>query len=278
MITFPCAKINLGLNIVRKRSDGYHELQTVFYPIKLTDTLEINAITDDLPQTPICDLKTSGISIKCNESDNLIVKAYSLIANDYNLPRLCANLCKNIPTQAGLGGGSSDAAFMIRLLNQKFKLNMDASRMMDYAIKLGADCAFFVTAVPAYATGIGEKLTPLKNIMDKLDNYYIGIVKPDIAISTKEAFSHIRSIMPKKCCGDIVNQPIETWRNELTNDFEQPLFALFPELADIKQRMYKLGAIYAQMSGSGSSIFGLFNNPINLSTEFSNIFTFCGKA
>ena len=277
MITFPCAKINLGLNIVNKRSDGYHELQTVFYPTKLTDTLEIKRMDDDFPVDTACDLKIYGIPVACNEQDNLVVTAYNLIAQDYDLPRIHAHLFKQIPSQAGLGGGSSDAAYMIRLLDERFRLNMGNAEMERYAARLGADCAFFITAEPSYATGIGEILEPTDGPCDALDTYYIGIVKPDIAISTKEAFAHIVPQMPAKCCRDIVRQPIETWRDELTNDFEKPLFALHPELADIKQRLYQEGAIYAQMSGSGSALFGIFDHKVDIDRAFDGMFTFFDK-
>lgn len=277
MITFPCAKINLGLNIVNKRSDGYHELQTVFYPTKLTDTLEIKRMDDEFPVDTACDLKIYGIPVACNEQDNLVVKAYNLIAQDYDLPRIHAHLFKQIPSQAGLGGGSSDAAYMIRLLDERFRLNMGNAEMERYAARLGADCAFFITAEPSYATGIGEILEPTDGPRDALDTYYIGIVKPDIAISTKEAFAHIVPQMPAKCCRDIVRQPIETWRDELTNDFEKPLFALHPELADIKQRLYQEGAIYAQMSGSGSAFFGIFDRKVDIGRAFDGMFTFFDK-
>lgn len=277
MITFPCAKINLGLNIVNKRSDGYHELQTVFYPTKLTDTLEIKRMDDKFPVDTSCDLKIYGIPVACNEQDNLVVKAYNLIAQDYDLPRIHAHLFKQIPSQAGLGGGSSDAAYMIRLLDERFRLNMGNAEMERYAARLGADCAFFITAEPSYATGIGEILEPTDGPWDVLDTYYIGIVKPDIAISTKEAFAHIVPQMPAKCCRDIVRQPIETWRDELTNDFEKPLFALHPELADIKQRLYQEGAIYAQMSGSGSALFGIFDHKVDIGRAFDGMFTFFDK-
>lgn len=277
MITFPCAKINLGLNIVNKRSDGYHELQTVFYPTKLTDTLEIKRMDDDFPVDTACDLKIYGIPIACYEQDNLVVKAYNLIAQDYDLPRIHAHLFKQIPSQAGLGGGSSDAAYMIRLLDERFRLNMGNAEMERYAARLGADCAFFITAEPSYATGIGEILEPTDGLWDALDTYYIGIVKPDIAISTKEAFAHIVPQMPAKCCRDIVRQPIETWRDELTNDFEKPLFALHPELADIKQRLYQEGAIYAQMSGSGSALFGIFDHKVDIGRAFDGMFTYFDK-
>lgn len=277
MITFPCAKINLGLNIVNKRSDGYHELQTVFYPTKLTDTLEIKRMDDEFPVDTACDLKIYGIPVACNEQDNLVVKAYNLIAQDYDLPRIHAHLFKQIPSQAGLGGGSSDAAYMIRLLDERFRLNMGNAEMERYAARLGADCAFFITAEPSYATGIGEILEPTDGPWDALDTYYICIVKPDIAISTKEAFAHIVPQMPAKCCRDIVRQPIETWRDELTNDFEKPLFALHPELADIKQRLYQEGAIYAQMSGSGSALFGIFDHKVDIGRAFDGMFTFFDK-
>lgn len=277
MITFPCAKINLGLNIVNKRSDGYHELQTVFYPTKLTDTLEIKRMDDKFPVDTACDLKIYGIPVACNEQDNLVVKAYNLIAQDYDLPRIHAHLFKQIPSQAGLGGGSSDAAYMIRLLDERFRLNMGNAEMERYAGRLGADCAFFITAEPSYATGIGEILEPTDWPWDALDTYYIGIVKPYIAISTKEAFAHIVPQMPAKCCRDIVRQPIETWRDELTNDFEKPLFALHPELADIKQRLYQEGAIYAQMSGSGSALFGIFDHKVDIGRAFDGMFTFFDK-
>lgn len=277
MITFPCAKINLGLNIVNKRSDGYHELQTVFYPTKLTDTLEIKRMDDKFPVDTACDLKIYGIPVACNEQDNLVVKAYNLIAQDYDLPRIHAHLFKQIPSQAGLGGGSSDAAYMIRLLDERFRLNMGNAEMERYAARLGADCAFFITAEPSYATGIGEILEPTDWPWDALDTYYIGIVKPYIAISTKEAFAHIVPQMPAKCCRDIVRQPIETWRDELTNDLEKPLFALHPELADIKQRLYQEGAIYAQMSGSGSALFGIFDHKVDIGRAFDGMFTFFDK-
>lgn len=276
MITFPCAKINLGLNIVAKRSDGYHELQTVFYPVGLTDALEIKLMSDNFPIKTDCDLQVYGAPVECNEQDNLVVKAYRLLANDFTLPRIHAHLYKRIPSQAGLGGGSSDAAYMIRLLDERFRLNMGNAEMERYAARLGADCAFFITAESAYATGIGEVLEPTDGPWGNLNGYYIGIVKPNVAISTREAFAHITPHAPKKCCRTIVRQPIETWRNELVNDFEAPVFAAHPQLADIKQSLYNLGAIYAQMSGSGSAIFGIFNKEINLENEFAGMFTYFG--
>lgn len=277
MITFPCAKINLGLNIISRRTDGYHELQTVFYPIGLTDALEIKLMSDGFPADSDCLLTVHGAPVACEPQDNLVVKAYDLLANDYNLPRIFTHLYKRIPSQAGLGGGSSDAAYMIRLIDERFRLNMGNAEMERYAAHLGADCAFFITAEAAYATGIGEILQPVGIQENFLDGYYIGIVKPDIAISTREAFADIIPKTPGKCCRDIVQQPVETWRNELDNDFEQPIFARHPILADIKQRLYDHGAIYAQMSGSGSAVYGIFRSRCDIANEFKGAFTYFGK-
>ena len=278
MITFPCAKINLGLNIVAQRPDGYHELQTVFYPIGLTDALEIKLMSDEFPIDTPCDLKVYGDAVACDEQDNLVVKAYKLIARDFKLPRIHAHLYKRIPSQAGLGGGSSDAAYMIRLLDERCRLNMGNAEMERYAAKLGADCAFFVSADPAYATGIGEVLEPADGSDGNLNGYYIGVVKPDVAISTREAYAQITPRMPDHCCRDIVRQPIATWRDQLTNDFEGPIFGRHPLLADIKQQLYDMGALYAQMSGSGSAIFGIFDHPCTqLANTFQGMFTYTGK-
>ncbi len=278
MLTFPCAKINLGLNITSKRKDGYHNLETVFYPIPLTDALEIKRMGEDFPSEYPCDLKVTGNSIDCNEQDNLVFKAYQLLAADFTLPRIHAHLVKRIPSQAGLGGGSSDAAFMIRLLDERFRLNIGIAEMERYAARLGSDCAFFITAEPSFATGRGEILEPADGPKGNLHGYYIGIVKPNIAISTREAFAHITCRQPEKSCRDIVRQPISTWKNELTNDFEGSVFKSHPQLSDIKKRLYDLGAVYAQMSGSGSALFGIFRTePQQLDRVFDDCFTFSSK-
>lgn len=258
MITFPCAKINLGLNIVRKRSDGYHDLETVFYPVPLCDALEIKLMDEKFPSETPCDLKVTGNAVDCDEQANLVVKAYHLLAADYCLPRVHTHLFKNIPSQAGLGGGSSDAAYMIRLLDERFRLNIGNPEMERYAAKLGADCAFFISSEPAYAEGIGDQLMPADGPKKDLSGYYLAIVKPDVAVSTREAYATITPHIPVKCCRDIVRQPIDTWKDELVNDFEAPVFAIHPILADIKQRLYDMGAAYAAMSGSGSALFGIF--------------------
>lgn len=276
MITFPIAKINLGLNVVERRPDGYHNLETVFYPVNIKDALELTMMNTKFPSPVDCDIKVTNLNVEGDEQRNLVVRAYQLLKRDFpQMPRVHAHLYKCIPTQAGMGGGSSDCAYTIRLLNEMFTLGLTEQRMIDYAAQLGADCAFFILSRPSYAVGIGERLVPVS--LD-LSSYYIGVVRPDIPVSTREAFSLIKPAKPAKCCRDVVMQPIETWRDELTNDFEQSVFALHPEIGAIKQQLYDLGAVYAAMSGSGSSVFGIFQEPIEISQHFlSDVFTYCGK-
>ena len=255
MITFPCAKINLGLNVVSRRQDGYHNLETVFFPIPIHDALEVVPMDEQYPTQKRCDLKVTGNFIECDEEKNLVVKAYHLLAKDYDLPRLHIHLHKFIPSQAGLGGGSSDAAAMISLLNDYCGLNLSKTLMERYAAQLGADCAFFIRSEAAYATGIGDCLSPIHTPQGILNDCFITIVKPNVAVSTKEAYAAIKPQTPKKCCRDIVLQPLETWKDELFNDFESSVFSVYPQLDDIKQKLYEAGAVYAQMSGSGSAFF-----------------------
>lgn len=262
MITFPNAKINLGLNVVAKRSDGYHDLETVFYPVSITDALEVIPMDSAFPSTVDCDLKVTNISIDGDEQKNLVVRAYHLLKQDFpTLPRIHAHLYKGIPTQAGMGGGSSDCGFMITLLNRQFQLGLTDQQMIDYAARLGADCPFFVLNQPCYAEGIGERLEP---IALNLKGWYLAVVRPDIPVSTREAFSLITPKHPDKNCRDIVMQPVETWHDELSNDFEKSVFAIHPEIGAIKNQLYEMGAVYAAMSGSGSSLFGLFRQPVAL--------------
>lgn len=280
MIDFPCAKINLGLNITEKRADGYHNLETVFFPIPICDALEIKTMDERFPSNVACDLKVTGNNVCCNENDNLIVKAYNMIAADFDIPRVHAHLYKNIPSEAGLGGGSSDAAYMIRLLDQRFRINIGNVEMEKYAARLGADCPFFITAEPSYAEGIGEILSPVNITDNNLEGYSLVVVKPQIAVSTKEAFSSITPRKPLMCCREIVAQPIETWKDALCNDFEESVFGIYPQLNDIKNRIYTLGAAYAQMSGSGSSLFGIFKSDVDeqsIKNEFADCRTFVMK-
>lgn len=270
----PCAKINLGLNVVEKRNDGYHNLETVFYPLPVYDALEVNTIPDSFPLDAPYSLKVTGTDIQCEDHKNLVVKAYTMLAQDHQLPRIFINLHKGIPSQAGMGGGSSDAAFMLRLLNEKYQLHLSLEQLQSYAARLGADCAFFITAdaqrpMPVYATGIGEELHPFHDEWNAIKGKWIALAKPNVAVSTQEAYAGITPTKPHKNCRDILlHQPIETWRNDLVNDFEQSVFHKLPILAETKQMMYDHGAIYAAMSGSGSTIFGIFNEKPTIECQF----------
>lgn len=281
MITHPIAKINLGLNVVEKRPDGYHNLQTVFYPVPISDTLEVN-VSAERPlntgnaKSQDCELSLTGIEVLGDLQQNLVVRAYQLLKQDFpTLPRITARLDKSIPTQAGMGGGSSDCAYMIRLLNELFALGLSDGQMIAYAARLGADCPFFILSRPCYAEGIGEQLQPIS--LD-LSDWYIAVVRPDIPVSTREAFSLIRPHYPAVNCREVVMQPVETWRGVLTNDFEESVFQLHPEIGAVKDRLYELGAAYAAMSGSGSALFGLFRErPDGLSREFPGMFSVISK-
>ena len=247
-----CAKVNLGLNIVSKRPDGYHNLETVFYPIPLSDEIEITPLSSEG-----CQLRISGNPIDGDPEKNLVVKAYKLLLSQYKLPGVSINLQKNVPMQAGMGGGSADCAYTLRLLNEMFALNIPPATLRQYAASLGADCAFFIDPQPSYAEGIGEKLEPVD--ID-LSSYQMVIVKPNVAVSTREAFANIHPHRPQKSCREVIAQPIETWREELTNDFEESIFPQYPEIRMIKEKLYEQGAVYAAMSGSGSAVFGIFEH------------------
>lgn len=252
MITFPNAKINLGLNIVEKRSDGYHNLETIFYPVSIEDALEITPLHNAEVKY---NLHQAGLAIAGDAESNLVVKAYKMLDADFELPAVDIQLLKNIPSGAGLGGGSADAAFMLKALNEEFGLQLSYETLEMYAARLGADCAFFVRNQPTYAEGIGNIFSP---ITLSLKGYQIVLVKPDVFVSTRDAFSQIKPRRPKKSLKDIVAQPIETWKDEMVNDFEESVFPQFPAIEEIKKELYKQGAIYASMSGSGSSVFGIF--------------------
>ncbi len=264
MLTFPNCKINLGLNIVAKRSDGYHDLETIFYPILLKDVLEV-------VQSPAMNFTASGLEIKGDPSSNLCLKAYTLLQKDFpELPPVNIHLHKVIPMGAGLGGGSSDGAFMLTILNNQFNLQLSEEQLLNYALQLGSDCPFFILNIPVFATGRGEVM---EKIELELSPYKFLIVNPGIHISTKEAFETLKPKAPLKSANDIVLQPVETWKNELVNDFESSIFPRYPLLADIKQKIYNAGAVYASMTGTGSTVYGIFeqNQQPDLST-FSNWF------
>jgi 4-diphosphocytidyl-2-C-methyl-D-erythritol kinase len=254
MICFPSCKINLGLRITQKRADGFHALETVFYPITLWDALEI-IIEPETSAAPIT-FTSSGLAINGDPSDNLCFKAYGLLKKDYpTIPNIKMHLHKTIPMGAGLGGGSSDGAFTLVALNQLFNLEIPEQALLDYALQLGSDCPFFIINTPAFATGRGEILKPI-NL--NLDGYSIVIVNPGIAISTKLAFSLITPKVPDTNMEAIICEPVTSWKEKLINDFEQPIFNSFPELANIKETLYQKGAVYASMTGTGSTVYGIF--------------------
>ena len=255
MLTFPNAKINLGLNIIEKRPDGYHNLETVFYPVLVEDALEITLLRNHAGKGE-CVLNLSGKEIGGCTKDNLVVKAYQMLNQDFGLPSVEVNLLKHIPLGAGLGGGSSDAAFMLKMLNEEFGLNLSEEELEGYASRLGADCAFFIRNQPTYAEGIGNLFTPVSL---SLEGYKLWVVKPDVFVSTRDAFAQVHprpaQVSPKKN----VSLPVAAWRHCLTNDFEESVFPRFPRIAEIKDELYQKGALYASMSGSGSSVYGLFS-------------------
>jgi len=247
-----CAKVNLGLNVVERRPDNYHNLETVFYPVPIYDEIEINPAEGDVT------LSVAGAAVDCDPEKNLVVRAYRLLAADSPLPPVSITLTKNIPMQAGMGGGSSDCAATIVLLNRLFSLGMSSETMIGYARQLGADCAFFVDSRPAYAEGIGDILTP---VGFSFEGKTMVVVKPDISVSTAEAYKNIHPRRPEYNCRDVVtNHPLEEWPAMLFNDFEDSVFVNHPELPEIKQRLYSAGALYAAMSGSGSAMFGIFDH------------------
>ena len=256
MLTFPHAKINIGLQVTERRPDGYHNLDTVFYPIPVRDALEV-IVAEGADYD--CRLHISGIEIAGDPNTNLVVRAYRLLAADYTLPSVDIYLHKHIPTGAGLGGGSADASFMLRLLNEMFSLGITTERLEAYATQLGADCPFFITSQPIYATGIGNEFHPIDL---SLKGKHIVIVKPEVFVSTKEAYSMVRPEKPEVTLDAKIVRPITEWRDTISNDFEKGIFALHPELNDIKEKLYALGARYAAMSGSGSALFGLFDEPV----------------
>ncbi|MCF0243275.1 MAG: 4-(cytidine 5'-diphospho)-2-C-methyl-D-erythritol kinase [Bacteroidaceae bacterium] len=255
MLLYPIAKINLGLNIVGKRADGYHDLETVFYPQEtVTDILDINIVPGN---NNTATLTVDGNPVDCDAEKNLVIKAYRLLAQDYELPSVSIKLTKRIPMQAGMGGGSSDAAYTLKAMNELASLKLTDNDLERYALKLGADAPFFIRRKPCFATGVGEVMTPID--ID-LSGYDIKHIKPEgISVSTAEAFRNIPVGKPECSCKEIVqNTPINQWKDVLKNDFETTVFAKHPELAELKQRFYDQGAVYATMTGSGSAVIGIF--------------------
>ncbi|RYZ55506.1 MAG: 4-(cytidine 5'-diphospho)-2-C-methyl-D-erythritol kinase [Chitinophagaceae bacterium] len=263
MIVFPNCKINLGLHILRKREDGYHDLQTVFYPLALKDALEV--VRHTAPLTDI-EYSSSGLPVQGDLADNICLKAYHLLKQDFrDLPPVKLHLHKTIPMGAGLGGGSADGAFTLLLLNQKFNLGLSEESLLQYALQLGSDCPFFIRNRPCFASGRGEKMEDLP--LD-LSPYNFVLINPGIHVNTGWAFSQIRPSDKKPSLKDIVQLPPTEWKDRLTNDFEAPVTTQHPEIGAITTTLYEKGAIYAAMTGSGSTVFGLFPKDVKPAFTF----------
>ena len=255
MILFPNGKINLGLNIVHRRADGYHDLETVFYPIAIHDALEILASTDGAVPGGV-ELHTSGLTVDGEADDNICVRVWKLLKTLHpTLPPVRIFLHKSIPMGAGLGGGSADGAFALKMIAETFDLPLHGTALAELALRLGSDCPFFLVNRPAFGSGRGERLEPLP--LD-LSAYDILLVHPGIHVSTAQAFSGVTAARPRRDVRETVAQPVETWKDDLVNDFERTVFAAHPEIGAIKSELYAAGAVYASMSGTGSSVYGLF--------------------
>ncbi|MBS1747622.1 MAG: 4-(cytidine 5'-diphospho)-2-C-methyl-D-erythritol kinase [Bacteroidetes bacterium] len=261
MIAFPNCKINLGLNILEKRDDGYHNLETIFYPLALKDMLELISSDDSSKEY---ELHLSGFSIDTSEHKNLCVQAYQLLKKDFPaLPPVKIYLHKTIPLGAGLGGGSADGAFMLMLLNEKFHLHISQQMLMQYALQLGSDCPFFILNQPCFAQQRGEQLTPVEI---NLSNHSIVLVNPRIHVDTGWAFSQA-TFSAGSNLQQLMTEPIQNWKEKMTNDFEEPVFNKYPLIQKIKEQLYNIGAIYASMSGSGSTVFGIFSKNTTIDTS-----------
>lgn len=298
MLSFPNIKINLGLNIIEKRPDGYHNLLSVFYPVKtLFDVLEVtkdeenqptsefnNSITHsgkgflpaDVNYTQYGKIKLAitGLAIPGDAADNLLIRSYNLIDADYSLPPVKVHLHKVIPTGAGLGGGSADAAFFINLLNDVLEIGLAWGEKHHYAKQLGSDCSFFITNRPAFCFERGDQF---ESVLLDLSGWDIVLVKPPVHVSTADAYAGITPKPAAESPEDIVDLPAEEWKDKLVNDFEETVFAKYPEIAAIKAQLYNMGATYACMSGSGATVFGLFKNAPDLSGKFDGCFVHTGK-
>lgn len=265
MIVFPNCKINIGLNILSKRNDGYHNLETIFYPIPFTDILEIITNSENTENEQL-QFSQTGISIAGSHTDNLCVKAANLLKNEFSeIPALAIHLHKLIPSGAGLGGGSADASFVLKLLNEKYQLQLSEYKLMEYAALLGSDCPFFIKNSPCLAKGRGEILTPIEL---NLTGYKIVLINPGIHITTATAFQIINPQVPEIPLSELITEPIDNWKMSIKNDFETGVFAMYPAIASIKEQLYHSGAVYAAMSGSGSTVFGIFSASTPVSFNF----------
>lgn len=257
MIGLPNAKINIGLHVIRKREDGFHDLETVFYPVPWKDVLEILPAKEDHGIS----IEEYGNPLSLHNKENLCMKAYKLLAGQYKLPPVRMALLKNIPSEAGLGGGSADAAFTLSMLNEMFKLGLNSEGLAEEALQLGSDCPFFIYNRPMFGTGRGDVLKPVEL---NLEGLFILIIKPGFSISTKQAFGRIKPRGTPGALREQISQPIKEWKDLIVNDFEFSLEQEFPEIGKLKLELYERGALYASLSGSGSAVYGIFNSEPDL--------------
>lgn len=271
MHLLPNAKINIGLNVLERRPDGYHNIETVFYPIGLKDELYVAKSEIVYERKIDYTLEVFGTEVTDDPEKNLIIKALRLIQKDFDIEPVDVQLRKNIPFGAGLGGGSSDAAFMLKALNELFELRLTYDELEKYAVKLGADCPVFIRNRPIFASGIGDVFSPVDI---SLAGYHFVLVKPDVHVSTPEAYSSVSPRHPENNILEIIKEPISAWKKLLKNDFEMPVFSKYPVIKEIKDTLYEMGAVYASMSGSGSSVYGLFEDIPDGLKKFDKYFTF----
>lgn len=268
MVGFPNAKINLGLNVVSKRDDGFHNLETIFYPVPWCDILEIIPSTDDAA------FSATGLLISGNPNTNLCLRAYALLKRRYNISGVKIHLHKIIPMGAGLGGGSSDAAFVLKMVNDLFELKLNTATLAEIALSLGSDCPFFVYNTPVFASGRGEEIVHSDL---NLNGYHLVILKPNIHVATSEAFKEIKPSRPEKSLKDLIRNPVSQWKDLIFNDFENVIFKSFPEIKQLKEKLYQSGAVYASMSGSGSAVYGIFSTVPDIQNLPGDIIKFEGQ-
>lgn len=270
MIVFPGSKINLGLNITGKRGDGYHNIETIFYPVGLRDALEVIRSPGGSGKDT---LRVTGLALNVSTENNLIFKAVQKLRQWHSFPALMIHLHKIIPSGSGLGGGSSDASFTLKVISRLFDLDITVDNLKEIALQLGSDCPFFIESLPSHALGRGEILEPVDHI---LKGYHIVILNPGIKINTREAFEKCIPVMPETNLKDLVKRPVSDWKNLIKNDFEKILFPGYPVMENIKKTLYHSGCIYSSMTGSGSSVYGIFAARPKLSDKLERYVIFSG--
>jgi 4-diphosphocytidyl-2-C-methyl-D-erythritol kinase len=271
MIVFPNAKINVGLRITGKRSDGYHNIETIFYPVRLSDALEF-VISDQTVKNDV--IKVTGIDSESLPDENLVLKTIIKLREKYSFPFLKIHLHKAIPVGAGLGGGSSDATCILKVINKQFGLSIDNGNLKATALELGSDCPFFIDCIPSLATGRGEILTPVKPV---LSGYYIVLINPGIGISTREAYQNCRFRTALTSLSQLIERPVDEWKDFIVNEFEDFAFKKYPIIGDIKKDLYQSNAIFSLMSGSGSSVYGIFSEKPKLDKKLTEFVIWEGK-